>query len=683
MVDRPAGAGRSLTLALLLCGAGLVGFGLPGVLGQLALYATLGVLPGMALARLVARDETPAARWTIGITLSPLVSAAAGALLVRLGVPIPVTARAIGIAGGATWVALELLQRHGGPAGAAGSGVPTLVRGLALGLAAALAIPLFTNPLVRMHSDGWLHAALVWEILLRGFPLQDPRFAGLQFGYMWFYQLYIALLTSLRGDDPFLFMAILNVVNGALFVRLAYRLGLALWKRPEAAAGGALLTTLAFNALAWVLGPFGLIRAQLGSVRGWDEVHRFLQSARFLDNRSFYALSAPYAHPVSFLDKFLLGTPLNMGWVMMLLYLAAMLEWVGGAGPSRLVWGACAAAGMLLFHTVVGFSVVPVSIAALALAALWARRGPASPATGRLVGFGAATLFGALATAPYLQSITRGWHSSPQGVQIPLFHVGSVMAWTLATSCAVGLWFAWRAWRARPPGLGVEVGLLGLYAVGMALMSVVVHLRSDNESKLAFQVFVPIAIFGGAAFIPEVRAWFTRWPRWRVVGLLALLFAHLPVMLFGFTMLGRIDPVPRFERQAWEPALYAWIRDSTDVHAVFVDSGGRDVIMVEGRRRLFFGDIDGPELVGYPPVQEPGRRAALADLYESAAHPDSDARVLAAAGRPVYILYAPGTLESDSLRGRIESRRDLFRPVYDRGGCRVFQVEPPAPAADR
>jgi len=681
MVDRPAGAGRSLTLALLLCGAGLVGFGLPGLLGQLGIYVTLGVLPGMALALLVARDESPAARWTIGITLSPLVSATAGALLVRLDVPIPVAARAIGIAGGVIWVALELLRRPGGPA-TAGSGVPPLIRGLALGLAAALAIPLFTNPVVRMHSDGWLHAALVWEILLRGFPLQDPRFAGLAFGYMWFYQLYIALLTSLRGDDPFLFMAILNVVNGALFVRLAYRLGLALWKRPEAAAGAALLTTLAFNALAWVLGPFGLIRTQFGSVRGWDEVHRLLQSARFLDNRVFYTLSAPYAHPVSFLDKFLLGTPLNMGWVMMMLYLAAMLEWVGGAGPSRLVWGACAAAGMLLFHTVVGFSVVPISIAALALTALWSRRGPTRPPIGRLLAFGAATLFGAVATVPYLQSITRGWHSSPQGVHIPLFHVGTVMAWTLATSCVVGLWFAWRAWRVRPSGLAVEVALLGLYTAGMALMSVIIHLRSDNESKLAFQVFVPLATFGGAAFIPELRAWLARWPRWRAVGLVALLFVHVPLLWFGFTMFGRVEPVSRFERHAWEPALYAWIRDSTDVGAVFVDSGGRDVIMVEGRRRLFFGDIEGPEQVGYPPVRAPGRRAALADLYGSAAQPDSDARVLAAAGRPVYILYAPGTLESDSLRRQIESRGDRFRLVYDRGDCRVFHVEPPARAAD-
>ena len=678
MAPDPQPSWRSVALALVVCGAGFVGFWTPGLLGQLAIYITLGVLPGMALALLVAGNESAAWRWTIGITLSPLVSTTAGALLVVLGVPIPTAARGIAIAGGVIWLALELWRSRATSTGEAGSGTPPLVRWWALAIAAAVAIPLFSNPLVRVHSDGWLHAAVMWEIRLRGFPLQDPRFAGLAFGYMWFYQMYLALLTSLRDHDAFLFMAILNVVNAGLFVRLAYRLTFALWKRPEAAAGGALLSTLAFNSGAWVLWPLKLLQAQIGSVRGWDEVRRLLQGVHLLDDRVFYTLSAPYAHPVSFLDKFLLGTPLNMGWLMMLLYLMAMLEWADGRGPSRLAWGACAAAGMLLFHTVVGLSVVPVTIGALALGVLTRHCWPTPLPAGRLLAFAAATLLGTLLTAPYLQSITSGWQSNPQGVRIPLFHVGYVMAWTLATSCAVGFWFAWRSRRLLPPWLGVETALLGLYVVGMALMAVMIHLRSDNEGKLVFQVFVPIAAFGGAAFIPELRAWFRRWPGWRAAGLVVLLFSNVPVMLLGFAMFGRVQSVPRFQRQPEETRLYAWIRDSTDVRSVFVDSGGNDAIMVEGRRRLFFGDIDGPELVAYPPIHAPERRVALTDLYGSATRPDSDARVLAAAGGPVYILYRPGALDADSLHQQIESRSDRFRPAYDRGGYRVFRVEPPA-----
>jgi hypothetical protein len=101
-------------------------------------------------------------------------------------------------------------------------------------------------------------------------------------------------------------------------------------------------------------------------------------------------------------------------------------------------------------------------------------------------------------------------------------------------------------------------------------------------------------------------------------------------------------------------------------------------IMVEGRRRLFFGDIDGPELAAYPPINAPERRVALSDLYESATRSDSDARILAAAGGPVYILYRPGALDSDSLQRQIESRSDRFQPAYGRGGYRVFRLEPPA-----
>ena len=30
---------------------------------------------------------------------------------------------------------------------------------------------------VVVHSDGWVHTGLVWELLERGFPPEDPRFA--------------------------------------------------------------------------------------------------------------------------------------------------------------------------------------------------------------------------------------------------------------------------------------------------------------------------------------------------------------------------------------------------------------------------------------------------------------------------------------------------------------------------
>src|SRR5882672_9896119 len=195
----------------------------PAALGlvAVALYPALGVFPGMAAAFLFGGRSSRAQRWLIGLTLSPLVSAVAGWALMAVGVALPLAARAVALAGLGAWALLELL--HAGRADAPadeGEPLPALVRWWSLGLAAAVALPPLLNPFIRVHGDGWVHAGLVWEIAVRGFPPQDPRFAGLPLNYVWFYNLFVALFTGLPGaHDPFAIMAILNVITIALIAR--------------------------------------------------------------------------------------------------------------------------------------------------------------------------------------------------------------------------------------------------------------------------------------------------------------------------------------------------------------------------------------------------------------------------------------------------------------------------------
>src|SRR5262249_20423331 len=83
-----------------------------------------------------------------------------------------------------------------------------------LGIAVAVALPFLVNRYVPVRGDAWTHAGLVWEIVHRGLPPEDPRFAGSPLHYVWFFHLFLALLVRLSGGGPFFFMALFNVVQG-------------------------------------------------------------------------------------------------------------------------------------------------------------------------------------------------------------------------------------------------------------------------------------------------------------------------------------------------------------------------------------------------------------------------------------------------------------------------------------
>src|SRR5207249_4640159 len=114
------------------------------------------------------------------------------------------------------------------------------------------------NPFMLIYADGWAHAAIALEILTRDIPPQDPRFAGIPLHYVWFFNLDLALLASIRGHDPFRFMLIVNAVNAALCVRIVGRIGLRLGRSAAAATGAAALLVVGLNAGAWLLWPLRL-----------------------------------------------------------------------------------------------------------------------------------------------------------------------------------------------------------------------------------------------------------------------------------------------------------------------------------------------------------------------------------------------------------------------------------------
>ena len=663
---------RSAAVAALLVLLIVFGSRLPGTAGALCLWPALGVFPGMALATLLARRDPRSVRWLLGLTLSPVVASSAGWALLRGGVPIRTAAIGIAAAGAIAWWVLEATVARGEP-DRDETPEPSAVKAIACALAALVALTCLINPFMLLESDGRIHAGITYEILVRGVPPQDPRVAGLPLNYVWFFNLYLALLSAIRGHDPFRFMLIVNAVNAALVVRMAGRIAQRLWRGTAAATGAALLLIVGLNAGTWVLWPVRLLGAFHGSVRGMAEVRRVVSSSGFGDARVIHALSAPYALMVSFLDKFLLGTGLNTAWALTLLYLWAMVEWFGAGRRSRLAWAAIAMSGLFLIHLVPGMAVAPVTLALLALAVLLRRRAPWLPSFGALAAFGLATLLGLAAVVPYALSVMLGWKPETSGLRIHYLRLSPLMPWTLVTACGVAFGFAARPLRHAADERRPERALLALWFVLMTLFASVVHLTEDNESKFVFLAFLPIAVFGGPAFLAWLRDGWTQRP-WRTAALAFLGFA-VPSLatFFGFMHDPRGATQEDMHPRPGERRLYGWLRDSTEARAVIADSRGRDLIMVQARRRLLYGADYGAERSAFPVREVNARRAVLGDLYGEGAALERDAAELSGKGGPGYVLIRPEAPES-SAATRLDGRPDLFARAYDRDGFRVYRV---------
>ena len=657
---------RAWLAPTLLAVAGLLGPRLPGLAGELCAYLWLGVLPGLGVSAIAGQSLGGAARWTLGLAISPVLSATLGALLASHGVPVATGARWIGGIGAAAAILGGLPPRPRGD-------LPSRAyRWWPLVAAALIALPCIVNPWIRVRSDTWLHGAIALEILDRGIPPHDPRFAGLTLNYVWIFNFFIAQLVSLAGGNPFTFMVVFNVVNTAVFLRLVWHIAFTVWREHRPADGALALAALGFNAGAWLLWPLRVVQALTGQVRGWAEIRRQLAHHYLGTVDVLFSLSAPFALMASPLDKFLLGNALSYAWVLFALFVWALARWAEEKDSGALGWAAAAAAGMLFVHGVVGLSVLPVAAATLALTAVLARRHAWLPGLGRLLAFGAAIVVGVALAAPYTWAISRAWAEAKTGVRNSYFGFGFVMPWTLLTTCGVSLWLARRpaasAFREHRPA----AALLALFAAAMIAFALVVRLPSRNENKFPFQCFLPVAVLGGAALFPASRALLER--RGPVLGgaILSALFVVPTALTLGSYSAdpgGRASP--QLHPSAGERTLDAWILGNTAREAAFVDDGYRLLLTVQARRTLYLGDASGPELAGFPRDELVERHAVLADLYGPGADLDRDAASLRKLGVPAYVLYRPGAQAPAAVRP------DLFEPAYDDDGYVVYRVRVP------
>ncbi len=657
---------------------------LHGIPGAIALYPLLGVVPGLALAEALPLAPGAVARWALALAVAPLVSTGAAWGLMQAGLSLPAAARAVAAGAWVLWLAL--LWRGGRRAGDPDfTGGARFAATFAILAGATIAAVMLINPWIRVRGDAWIHTGIIWQILERGIPPEDPRFAGLPLQYVWFFNFFIALLATFGRGDPFVFMGLTNAATMVATLLVAWMLGLRLWNSERAARGALLLTAFGFNAGVWLLWPVRLVRGVVGHDRGWHEVLSIIRASHWRDARVILELNAPLSSMVNFLEKFLHGTAIPYTYLLLSLLLWTWLEWLGAGSRVALVWAAAAASGMLLFHAVVGLSTIPVGLGALILSLILRPRATWLPSPARLAPLGAAMLIGVLVATPYTLEISRGWSAQKSGLHYSYFAVDPMLLWTMISAVAVATWVARRPLRdafvSRNPG----AALLVFFAGGMAAFASVVSLPLGNSTKFIYQVFVPIAALGGAALADELVAWTARIGRGGARLLFALVFLAAPCITVAAFL---ADPggrdAPQLHPSAAERALHAWMMRETPVDAVFVDAGFRDLLMVQAERQLLLGSTSGPERAAFPLDQVLERRAVMADLFGPLSEPERDVRVLARLGRPAFVVVraADGPAGAPAAPA-LERRPDLFRRVYDRDGLTVYRATWPADSTTR
>jgi hypothetical protein len=407
--------------------------------------------------------------------------------------------RVIALGAGLAWIGLELGARHFETEVDPGE-EKWLRRALMLaaGFAALVAIPPLLDPWILARSDAWVHGSLVWELLDRGFPPEDPRFAGLTLNYVWFYNWFIALLSSVHRQDPFRFMGIFNVVHAFVFVGLVFALARSVWGRGGPALGAALLVVTGLEAGAWILWPLRGLRGVFGDVTGLAATLAEYRLPPLGSWRVMYDLAAPFAEMVNVPDKFMIGTALGAAWILLLVLLYTSIRWLSGGPRGWLVLAGISSLGQLLFHGVVGLSAIPVTLATLAALFLAGRLGFATPPGRRIFALAAAIAVGAGLGLPYTRAIASGWSSGASGLAHSYLALQPRAIWTILTSCAVVIALAVGPLRSlsrvRPPAL-----MMAIWTVGMLLFAALIDLPANNESKFVFQAFFGLVLFAGGA----------------------------------------------------------------------------------------------------------------------------------------------------------------------------------------
>ncbi len=641
-----------------------------------AAFLAIGVLPGLAVAPRSSRD----AALGVGTALSPVMFAAFTLLALFAGLHVNVAAW-IGVAAGlALFVAWG---RSSAPGETVSTGHRTgALVGLAIAAAAVMAFALpLTDTWWRWREDSWFHAAVADKLTRDGLPLTDPYFAGLRLQYPYCYHAILSACASLTGIDFFRAMILVNAIALTSCALAFHALSGLFSRRAGPRVLGLCVWLFAMNGWFYLFYPLRLARALAGRSHGLELLRQFFPWTPAGHATAFNLVSVE-GNQFMFLDKFMVGTAfsLTLGLAASLLYL--LLSARRGAWSSRhdVAFVLCIA-GTLAMHVVTGVTLALATALVLALL-LWIRAQPSrgGPAYVRLLGW---IVLGVAVTIPYLRSVAAQSGGGGPGVGLafqPAYALGLLADILPALVLALVFFRRSSEHRDTPEIIGARAfaelsvsatGMLALWTLWVLIGALTVDLTTNNETKFAFLLQLPLAALAVGAF---ERLWNHAGARRAALAVVAS--ASLPLHLLYYHHAVR-DASTAVVSEG-ERAAYAWIRTTAPRDAVFLEADDIVRVPVLASRDLYWGNDTYARNWGYP-ADEMSARKRLRDTVFSPAGPSADdlARLRSLQRRVFVVFRIHGRMHGDdrtTVPVRFDDHADVFQRKFATDEIAVWEL---------
>lgn len=641
-----------------------------GVAGVLSGYILVSFLPGYAICTLLFGKPAGAVDSFLRAgVLSPLVCAAVAAVAILSGLDFPAALVMTSVLSMAV-LAIAGLRKDG-----AGYRSPGDWKVLALiaALTLLVAVPLIVNPVLRIRSDAWFHAAVSESIARGGIPPGDPYYAGVQLRYFWAYHLYLLLLRTACGGSLFDHMAAVNVIFFALYLCAVFRFSARVSGRRSGPWWAVLLAVFGINIMGWVLVAG---RAFFGRTSGLGVLDGMLGTGVY---NALQSLSLGYAGSLAFfLDKFLVGSSFAMSLAMFTLMMHAVLGWLRAGDRRELFLAGLCTASAVLFHTVVGLSILLCGAGALLAAAFLSRRRDEGAISRRSFAAFLILIVTAIACTPYLRTIL----SAGNTVRENPFTFNGIFLWTVIAAGILPLLLCGvRLFRGGAAGWGERFVLCWIGAV--MVLGAFARMPLGNVNKFVYLVFLPLIALAGdgmAALVERIGR--RRIVRYAVSA--ALAFSAAATFSFAWSAYvrdpGVMDVPPPFAGGRVEPAeaereVYRWIREATPADAVFINGDRTDIPVLAGRSQLWTAGAY-PEVWGYDEGTIRWRGDLARTCYAGRPIPEEARKALSRLGVSVYCVVRPEDDAPDAADDAENILNGLYRKVFSNETFVIFEIFP-------
>jgi hypothetical protein len=481
--------------------------------------------------------------------------------------------------------------------------------------------------------------------------------------------------------DYFHAMIMLNAVALAACGWSFYALAGEFTRRAGPRIAGLCVWLFSMNGWFYLFYPIRIARALTGASHGSAQLRAFFPWHPFGHDTAVQLISVE-GNQFMFLDKFMLGTAFSLALapatILLLLIVKARLGMWSRRHDAAFIL--CVSGGTLL-HVVSGVTVVIATLLVLGLLLVArAQPSPGGPSYARLAAWVCAGLAVAL---PFLMSMLP--HGGGTGGPAIAFALQPPVALgvfaDVMPALVLGLVFlrGWKTQRDHDGLLGARffsemslsaTGMLALWSVAVAVIALTVDLVTNNETKFAFLLLLPLSAFaaGGLAQMWEQ-------PRSRRVAIALVVSATIPLHALYYYHAVRDASV--FALTTGERAAYDWISKQTPRDAVFIDERDTVHIPVLASRDLYWGTEAYARNWGYDPGEMTARKRLRDDLYSPRGLDAGEWLRLRALGRPVFAVYRTKLDEFTD-----DSERFLafpgFKGRFTAERVTVFELDPEA-----